>query len=39
MIDSEQHSRISPEVNPKLGANIGKKLKLKSYNLENLLVF
>jgi len=35
VFDSEQHSRISPEVNPKLGANISKKLIDKSKSLKN----
>lgn len=30
MIISNQHSRFSPEVNPKLRANIVKKLEVKS---------
>ncbi|BAO74459.1 hypothetical protein WPG_0229 [Winogradskyella sp. PG-2] len=34
MVISNQHSRFSPEVNPKLGANIVKNLKLESENLK-----
>jgi len=30
MVVSNQHSRFSPEVNPKLGAKIIKKLKVES---------
>lgn len=30
MVNSEQHSRFSPEVNPKLGAKIRKKLKVEN---------
>jgi len=34
VFDSEQHSRFSPEVNPKLGANISKKLIDESKKLK-----
>ncbi len=30
MVDSKQHSRLSPEVNPKLAAKIMKKLEVES---------
>jgi len=35
LINSEQHTRFSPEVNPKLGANISKKLIDESKKLKN----
>ena len=34
MVDSKQHSRFSPEVDPKLGAKIMKKLKVESLKVK-----
>ena len=38
MVVSNQHSRFSPEVNPKLRANIVKKCKVKGINQKDLFI-
>ena len=38
MVDSEQHSRFSPEVNPKLGAKIINKVNNVKLLLQKLII-